>query len=296
MKRYLLLAIVFCAVAIAETALGLYAPRAVATDADWHAASQRVREELQPDDLIVFTPEWVDQTGRKHLGDVMPIPMVARSDADAYARIWEVSIRDGHAPEAQGLTAELEQRFGAVTVRRYQKPAQKIVRDLIDDFADAEVGLRAAGSTNAIEPCVTDGIFRRCGPSKVGPRVMEIDYQPRRGVLAPVVTGKTLVVTYNDVPAGKLVGYVGLHDYYARKNADGVVQFRVGVDETQSVLIPVRSPPANEAKGADGKVPDGWHRFELDLAPGTHRVRFELSSEQPASRLPGFSAQVRAQP
>jgi hypothetical protein len=279
-------------VALTETALGLMGPRSVATDGDWESASQRVRKDLAANDLIVFAPLWVDQTGRQHLGDVMPLSMVGRSDADAYARVWELSIRGAHAPECAGLTPELEEHFGRVTLRRYSKPAQQIVRDLVDDFVTAEVGLRSGDA--AIEPCPVDGAFRRCGAVKVGPRTMEIDYRPRRGVLAPVVAGKTLVITYPEVPAGKLVGYVGLHDYYARKSADGVVQFRVGVDESQSVLLPVRSPPANEAPGPDGKVPDGWRRFDLDLGPGTHRVRFELSSDLPAARLPGFAAQVRA--
>ena len=293
MKLALFLTASFVAIALFESALGLYGPRAAATEADWQAASARVRGDLQADDLIVFAPTWVDQTGRKHLGDRMPVSMVARADDDRYGRIWELSIRGARSEDTKGLVAELEEKFGRVTVRRFTKPAQKVLRDLVDDFASAEVGLRSGDAAAELTPCIVDGNARHCGPIKIGPRVLEIDYRPRRGILAPLLSGKTVVITYNDVPAGKLVGYVGLHDYYARKSADGVVTFRASVDDSQSVTLPVRSPPANEAGGAEAKVAQ-WHRYELDLGPGTHRVRFELSSDMPASRLPGFSAEVRA--
>ena len=71
---------------------------------------------------------------------------------------------------------------------------------------------------------------------------MEIDYQPRLGILVPQQNGQRITVAYDGVPAGTLVGYVGLHDYYARKNGDGLVTLRVRADETQSIVVPIRNP------------------------------------------------------
>jgi hypothetical protein len=260
MKLAYLAAALFALVALTESALGLYGPRSVAGDADWEAAAKHVREGLQEGDLIVFAPAWVDQVGRQHLGDKMPISMVARADAAPYARIWELSIRGGRAEETKALAAKEEARFGRVTVRRYEQPAAKILYDFTAHVAD---GHASPGT-------------------RVDQRVMEIDYQPRRGLLTPIVAGQTNEIVYEDVPGGgTLVGYVGLHDYYARKSADGVVLFRAQVDDTSAVTLPVRNQ-------------DGWKRFEMPLPEGKHKVRFSLSAEQPAWRLPGFHAEVRA--
>jgi hypothetical protein len=317
-----LLAAALIAVALVESGLGLYGPRSVASDADWAAAAAHVRAQLQPDDLIVFAPAWIDPTGRHHLGDRMPVEMVARADTDRYARIWELSVRGARAEDTAGLAAVETRAFGRVTVRRYDKPAMKVLRDLTSAFPEARVTLqprnapadprrRAApdgaeeGSDAPETPCGVDGKARRCGPARVEPRVLEIDYRPRRGVLAPVVAGQRLIISYEDVPAGKLVGHVGLHDYYARKNGDGVVSFRViagpsrraapdgvkegSADGQNAVTLPVRNPPLKAT------VDEAWHRFELELGPGrTHTVRVEIESDQPAQRLVGFHAEVRA--
>jgi hypothetical protein len=278
------------AIALVESALGLYGPRSVASDEDWAAAAAHVRGQLQSDDLIVFAPAWIDPTGRKHLGDRMPVEMVARADTDRYARIWELSVRGARAEDTVGLSAVETRRFGRVTLRRYDKPASRVLLDLTSAFPEARVTLQSRTPADAPEtPCGVDGKARRCGPARVEPRVLEIDYRPRRGVLASVVAGQRLAIQYDDVAAGHLVGHVGLHDYYARKNGDGVVSFRISADGQNAVTVPVRNP----AVGAS--VDQAWHRFELELEPGrTHVVRVEIESDQPAQRLIGFHAEVRA--
>jgi hypothetical protein len=268
--------------ALLESALGLYGPRAVATDADWEAAARLVRAELKPGDLIVFSPSWVDQVGRQHLGDVMPVAMVARADAAAYGRIWELSIRGAAAEETRGLSPVQEVQLGHVRLRRFEQRAASIRYDFTAQHADASVSTHPSTRPDEVHACIVDGAAHRCGTTQLEPRVMEIDYRPRRGLLAPIVPGETTDLVYEAVPGGTLVGYVGLHDYYARKSADGVVLLRAQVDGHSAVTVPVR----NE---------DGWKRFELPLeGEGKHRVQFSLSSDRPAWRLPGFHAEVRA--
>ena len=80
-----------------------------------------------------------------------------------------------------------------------------------------------------------------------------------------------------------LVVYAGLHDYYARKNGDGVVDFSVDVDGVEKL----------RARIGNG---DGWRRFELDtraLAGTRHAVTFESRRRQPAWRNFGFHAEAR---
>jgi len=267
--------------ALLESALGLFGPRSAATDADWASASRVVREGWKEGDLIVFAPAWVDQVGRQHLGDKMPIAMVARADAAPYARIWELSIRGARAEETSALTAEEESRHGRVTLRRYTQPAALVRYDLTAHFAEALVSTHPSDHPDQVHPCPEDKGARRCAAVRIEPRVMEIDYRPRRGILSPIVPGETTELIYENVPGGLLVGYVGLHDYYARKSADGVVLLRAQVDGHSAITLPVR----NE---------DGWRRFELPLGEGSHQLRISLSSDRPASRLPGFHAEVRA--
>lgn len=277
------------AVALAESALAFYRMRTPVPDADWTAATARVRDQMQPHDLVVAAPGWADPLLREHLGDRIPVSMAARSDADSYARIWELSIRGAHAEETKDMKPAFEEHVGKITVRRFDKAAEVVLRDLTADFAQARVTWRRAAkpgfeSQAADEnPCVLtkDGKGHQCGSAVIEPRVLEIDYQPRRGILAPAIANEVVSIAYDDVKGpGTLVGYAGLHDYYARKSADGVAFFRVHIDDAQTTTLPLRND-------------SGWKRFDMTLPPGKHRILFEEEAEKPASRLVGFHAEVR---
>jgi hypothetical protein len=111
---------------------------------------------------------------------------------------------------------------------------------------------------------------------------MEIDYQPRRGILAPLQQGRATTLEWTGVPAARtLVGWVGLHDYYARKSADGPIQLKLMID-------------GKLARTVDARNADGWKRFELDLPPGPHTVRVELSAPNAAWRNAGFHLEARS--
>lgn len=245
--------------ALVETANALWAPHAVAKDADWQAAAAEVRAGFKPGDLIVFAPYWADQIGREHLGDLMPLDMVGRSDDARYGRIWEVSIRGDHAPEAHKLSPKSRTPHGKVTVALYEKPPAQVTWDSTSHFSDAHV---APGT-------------------HVEPRTLEIDYQPRRGLLAPLEQGKETVVEWSDVPLGStLVGWAGLHDYYARKNADGPIDIEISVDGKS--LIKQRVLNA-----------DNWKRFEAPTQPGNHTVRVAISAPIASWRNAGFHLEAR---
>ena len=270
--------------AVVETGTALTASARVATAADWQAAAAEVRADLQPGDLIVFAPQWADQVGRSVLGDVIPVEMAARSDADRYARVWEVAIRGAHAPEIAGARLVHGGDHGRVHVALYEKSSVSVLYDFTARADEARV-TQSQGSAAAETPCYHDsGAIGRCPGSRVERRTLEIDYRPRRGILAPADNARTTHIDFSEVPLGKsLVVYAGIHDYYARKNSDALVDFRVTIDGKPQLALHV---------GND----DRWSRFEIDtaaLAGTRHDVRFDVAAGNPQWRNMGFHAEAR---
>ena len=274
--------------ALFETAVALTAGARVAPASDWEAAAAEVRAGFSPGDVIAFAPAWVDQIGRAHLGDLVTVEMAGRPDADRYARVWEVSIRGAHAPDAGGAHLVKESRHGKVRVALYDKPAAHVVWDFTARADEARVtqtpGTSPPAGANET-PCYTDvGPAWRCPGSRVERRTLEIDYRPRRGILAQADSGRTTHVGFTEVPLGAtLVVYAGIHDYFARKNGSGLVDFSVVVDGRPLLATHVANA-------------DGWKRYDLDtraLGGGRHAVRFDLTAADPAWRNLGFHAEAR---
>jgi hypothetical protein len=271
-------------VAAVETGTAVSAGARVAPAADWEAAAAEVRAGLEPGDLVVFAPRWVDQIGRAHLGDVIPVEMAARADADRYARVWEVSIRGARADESRGARLLSESRHGRVRVALYEKPAVSVVYDFTSHADEARV-TQTLGDGSSETPCYRDvGSGFRCAGSRVERRTLEIDYQPRRGILTPADGARTTHVAFAEAPLGAtLVVYAGIHDYYSRKSADGRVDFRLFVDGRELLTASVGNG-------------DGWRRFTVDtaaLAGTRHQLRFDVSARDPAWRTFGFHAEAR---
>lgn len=278
----IILAAAIALLALVETGAALTAHARVATDEDWRAAAAEVRGEFTSGDLIAFAPYWAGQTGRSVLGDLVGVEMAGRSDADRYARVWEVSIRGARAPETAGARLVRESRHGRVRVALYEKPSVHVVWDFTAHADEARVTQSAANNET---PCYGDvGSGYRCAGTRVERRTLEIDYRPRRGWLVPADGGRLTHVSYSEAPLGSaLVVYAGIHDYFARKNADGLVDFAVSVDGRE--LMHTRIGNA-----------DGWRRFELDtraLAGTRHAVRFDVYAADPAWRNFGFHAEAR---
>jgi hypothetical protein len=288
-RTAVILAALVALLAVVETGAALTARARVAPATDWEAAAAEVRAGFAAGDLIVFAPAWADQVGRAHLGDLVTVEMAGRADADRYGRVWEVSIRGARAPETATARRVRETRHGKVRVALYEKPAAPIIWDLTAHADAARVtqtpGTAAPDGANE-SPCYGDvGNGWRCPGSRIERRTLEIDYRPRRGLLVPVENGRTTHLGFSDVQlGGALVVYAGIHDYYARKNADGLVDFAVFVDGRERLRARVGNA-------------DGWRRFDIDtraLAAGTHhRVRIDVSAANAAWRNFGFHAEAR---
>ncbi len=277
MKAATIIAGTIALLAVVETGAALTARARVATDGDWDAAAAEVRAGFADGDLVAFAPAWADQLGRAHLGDLVGVEMAGRSDADRYARVWEVSIRGARAPETAGARLVREAQHGRVRVALYEKPAVPVVYDFTAHADELRV-------VRGVEPCYGGVVGGwQCGSSRVERRTLEIDYRPRRGLLVPVERTPT-TLEWREVPLGDtLVVYAGLHDYYARKSADGLVDFAVTVDGRELVAARV---------GND----DGWRRFDLDtraFAGTRHTVAVRALAAIPAWRNFGVHVEAR---
>jgi hypothetical protein len=287
-KLALVAAALVALLALVETAVALTAGARVAPASDWQAAAAEVRAGFGPGDLVVFAPDWADQIGRAHLGDLVTVEMAGHADADRYARVWEVSIRGAHATDANGARLVKESRHGKVRVALYEKPAAHVIWDFTAHADDARVTQTpgtAPPAGNNETPCYADvGAGWRCPGSRVERRTLEIDYRPRRGILAQADSGRTTHIGFTEVPLGAtLVVYAGIHDYYARKNGSGLVDFTVVVDGKSLLTARVGNS-------------DGWKRYEIDtraFAGTRHAVRFDMTAADPAWRNLGFHAEAR---
>ena len=205
------------------------------TEQDWQELSTALRAAHRPGDLIVFAPAWIDPIGRHHLGDLIPVEMAARADADRYAVVWEVAEEDARAPDTAGLTADRTQEFGPLLLRHYRKAPVTVVTD----FAAALPGATVSGR----------------GRGKPSVRLEEVGFAPHRCVLVVPQPDQTVRLAYPSVALGsELVGYVGLADVFTRRDVRDPARLVVSVDGRAVAEVTV---------GVD----DGWVRFRAPTTP-----------------------------
>ncbi len=283
-KAALVAAAAIAVLAVVEASVALVAPSRAPKDADWEAAAQAVRAGFAPGDLIVAAPAWADPIMRVHLGDLVAVEMAARFDDARFGRVWEIGQRGAHAPEARGTVA-LEQRFGALTLRRVERPAAKIAYDFQANWTNARVVRAAQGRPDV--PCPWSGDRFQCpdiGFNFVHLQTVEVDFTLHRALLVQPVGGAEVVVEYAEVPLGReLVIATGIHDVWARKAGTGAVETRVTIAGTPAAAITTR----NES---------GWQVTRVDTSKYDGRtvpVRFVVTSPAPFQRQFALAAEAR---
>jgi hypothetical protein len=274
-------------VAVVETAAALVAPHLAPTDADWRAAAREVRAGFRPGDLIVAAPGWADPILRVHLGDLIPAAVAGRLDDARFGRVWEVSQRGARAEARGGAPGAVafERRFGALTVRRLERPAAAVGYDFVARWADARVSRRDARGT--VTACRNVGDKIQCPDlsfNYVRRQIVEVGQELRLALLAQPVGDATVVVEFPAVPLGRTLEIgTGLHNTWMRKEAHGPVDLRVVVGGAVAASLTTR----NE---------DGWKRTSVDTSGRAGRiapVRFEITSPQPYARHFAFAAEAR---
>ncbi|MEO8702992.1 MAG: hypothetical protein ABI867_23300 [Kofleriaceae bacterium] len=228
---------------------------AVPDDAAWSRAEAIVRAGYQRGDLIVFAPGWTDPVGRLHLGDLIPLEMAARMDAARYGRIWELAIRDAHAPEVAGLAAA-RTSDGDVTVRFYERTPVTVVSDLVN----------LAGTAKS------DGAMPRAD-------LTEVAFEPHRCLLVPTPGTKPTRIVFPGVALGTaLVGYVGIADVFTRRESREPVTLDVEIaGAKQTVTAPI----------------DAWVPFRLATAARTADVAITLRWTGAGVKQICFAAEAR---
>jgi hypothetical protein len=206
----------------------------------------------------VFAPDWVDPVGRLHLGDLIPVEMAGRMDAARYGRIWELSIRDAHAPETKGLNPVATEAVDGLTIRSFARTPVPVVSDNRDQLATVRV----------------DG----------GPRpsleLAEVGFAPHRCLQVTPAPNRPVRITFPQLALGAtLVGYVGLADVFTRRDirAPGSIAVEIG---------------GRVIATATAGVDDGWVRFEAATPSGPADVTFIVSAAA-AQRLICFAAEAR---
>ena len=269
--------------ALVETASALIAPRRAPKDEDWEAAAREIRAGFRSGDLIVAAPTWADPILRVHLGDLIPVEVAGRLDDERFGRVWEVSQRGARAAAAARGNVVTERRFGALTVRRIERPAPAVSYDFVARWADAHVSRRGAGGAPSVD-CPLAGDRMQCSDSAVRRQIVEVDTRLRLALLTQPVARAAVVIEYPAVRLGRsLVVATGLHNVWMRKEAQGTVDLRVVVDGVADQTF---------TTGND----DGWAVRRIDTsarAGQTAGVRFEITSPAPRARHLAIAAEAR---
>ena len=271
--------------AIVETTAALVAPSRAPKDADWEAAAREIRAAFAPGDLIVAAPAWADPIMRLHLGDLVPLLVAARLDDARFGRVWEIGQRGAHAPEAARGTVALEKRFGALTLRRVERPPAIVLYDFLERWTEARVSRRSLGRPDVV--CPWSGDRFQCPDVSfnfVHLQTVEVDTTVRRALLAQPVASSVVVIDYPAVPLGReLVVATGLHDVWQRKAGHGVVDMRVAIADAYASAIEATNDT-------------GWQLTHIDTSAHAGRVvdvRFEITSPEPYQRHFVLAAEAR---
>jgi len=272
--------------ALVETASAPIAPRRAPTDDDWRAAAAEVRAGFRAGDLIVAAPAWADPILRVHLGDLIPPEVAGRMDDERFGRVWEVSQRGARADAARRGSVAAERRFGALTVRRVERPPAAISYDFLARWGDARVSRRGPGA-GAVIDCPLAGDRMQCPDltaNFVRRQVVEVDTRLRMALLAPPVGQATVIIEYPAVRLGRsLIVATGLSNVWMRKEAQGPVDLRVVVDGAADTTLTTRND-------------DGWALHRIDTAARAGQVaavRFEITSPAPRARHFALAAEAR---
>lgn len=267
-----------------EIVNALIAPCFSPSDEDWKAAATAVRSQFRKGDLIVAAPSFADPILRLHLGELLPQPVVGRMDALRFGRIWELSQRGARAEEVQGQRPVWKQRYGALTVSRYERAPAQVTYDFFTHWRDGRLTFLAADGREI--PCPLAADRHQCveGPVFVRPQLLEIDTRPRAMLSTLPVDNSMTAFEYFQVPMGReLAVAVGLHHVWLRKSGDGVVSVRIRVNGKELGLL--------QAKSLNGFT---LQRFDTNVFAGqVAQVRFEITTNRAAGRHLGFVAEAR---
>ncbi|MCL2823782.1 MAG: hypothetical protein FWD57_07310 [Polyangiaceae bacterium] len=290
-------------VAVVEIILHISQTRPQIGEKDWPGIRESLESQIQPADLVAFSPLWIGPIARMNLGDgLMTIQRVARADESRFPRAFEVSLGSSRNPAFSTWPMEHEERIGGLRLRRFKNPGYMPV---IDDLVGHADGSRMTAEIVREEPdlCtwrvgrpVTGGIhFGTAHPAAryhckrnvwVGETVSaDINYTPRRCIYAPPPGyGGVLRLRFGEVQFGaKLHGHHALYVESERHKKGAPVR----------IVFSSGGESLGEAIHEDGQ---GWVGFVIDtpdLQGKTAELVAEISAEWVNPRAYCFEATTR---
>jgi hypothetical protein len=268
---------------------------------DWAAARDAVKNGAGPDDLVAFSPRWVDPLGREYFKELATIDREARPDDERFPRAFEVSIRGEHLAEFDGWKTEVKQRFGAITVTTLDNPSPvKILDDLVAHATGARAQVTLVEGDNEIDcrwlhgppetgqigfgPALPADRFV-CPRSSVATSVIQAtDYRPHQCIYAPPVGGSAVLrIQFVDVEFGR-----SLHGYQA-------ISWDAARFDSPPVTLVLKVEGRTLARLTERDA-DGWKPFEIDtsdLAGQKGDLVAEVSASSSSHRQYCFQADTR---
>lgn len=270
---------------------------------DWAAARDAVKVSVRPNDLVAFSPRWLDPLGREYFkDDLATVEREARADDTRFARAFEVSIRGEHLAEFEGWKIDTTQHFGAITVTTFENPAPAtVIDDLVRHLAPstAQVTLVEGGRETecpwvhgspqtgqiGFGPGIPADRFVCARSGFVATSVVQpTDYRPHRCIYAPPVGGAAVLrVRFIDVEFGRtLRGHQAISWDAARFDSPPVTLVWKAQERTLVRLVE--------------QDRDGWKPFEIDtsdLAGQKGDLIAEVSAPSSSRRQYCFEADTR---
>jgi hypothetical protein len=205
----------------------------VIPETDWVLARDTVKQDLKPDDLVVFAPFWSDPLGRRTFGDsIATMKREGRSDEQRFARAWEVSTRGAHDEAFAGWKQVKTEHAGAILLTLYENPAfTKVIDDTVDLVSPERLSVFHVDATGAEQPCsfqrgassggstvVPQGLLTPadkfvCQGGHVGVAVLHaVDHHPHLCIYAtPLPQNATLRLKFSGITFGTgLFGHSGI--------------------------------------------------------------------------------------
>lgn len=268
--------------------------------ADYQAAAEFVRSQLQPRDLIRGEPAFIDPIVRWQLGDRMPLAMAGRSDDAGYERAWIVSIRGA----TRAGTPELERQFGQVRVLRHRLRKSPVLFDFVSAWSEGRASIERAG---VAQPCLlrTGGVPRGGGLGKgvlmpvrerfecdqarpwlfVSAVVLEdLENVPHHCIWQHPQGPEPVHMSFRDVPLGAaLVFHAGIYYEHERMRKGGPIE----------ATISIAGRTRAQFRHVDG---DGYRSLSIDtseLAGTRAEVTVSVRAGDPTARSFCWAASTR---
>lgn len=224
---------------------------------------------LEEDDVVVFAPRWLDQTGRAAFADALSPAQGAPTDYQRYARAFEIGVRGAQEPDVAGWMVQWEKQAGPLTVRLRHNRDYEPIRDALFERVGTEkmqvsqsgrdcVLQRSNAQAGAWSPPVP-AVRYNCAGGAVGTVVIpDLEYRLRRCVLIPAGPTPTRIRLI-DVAFGRALRFAhGLHIEGERTRSGPPIELRVLV-QTDSE-DGVKDIELGRETHHDG---EGWRAFEI---------------------------------